>query len=77
MVQRRGGETFLEFRTPRSRREKKYFGPHPRTFVAPDQVQREVEERGGTVVHREIGRGLAPLGFENPEICRMVVRWTP
>ncbi len=76
MVQRRGGETFVEFRTPRSRREKKFFGPHQRTFVAPDQAVREIESHGGRVVHRETGRDLAPLGNENPHICRLVVRWT-
>ena len=36
MVQRRGGETFLEFRTPLSRRETKHFGAHQRTYVDPD-----------------------------------------
>jgi hypothetical protein len=77
MVQRRGGETYLEFRTPTSRREPKFFGPHTRTFVPPDTVVREIESRGGTVVHRETGRDLAPLGNENPHICRLVVRWTP
>jgi hypothetical protein len=76
MVQRRGGETFLEFRTPASRRDTKFFGPHPRTYLAPAQVVQEVEARGGTIVHREVGRGLAPLGNEDPEICRLVVRWT-
>ncbi len=35
MVQRRGGETFVEFRTPRSRGEEKFFGKRPRTFVRP------------------------------------------
>lgn len=77
MVQRRGGETYVEFRTPRSRREKKHFGAHQRTYVDPDVVAREVAAYGGTVVHREVGRDLAPLGTENPEICRLVVRWTP
>ena len=75
MVQRRGGETFLEFRTPRSRKDKKHFGAHQRTYVDPDVVAREVAAYGGTVVHRETGRDLAPLGDENPHICRMVVRW--
>jgi SAM-dependent methyltransferase len=77
MVQRRGGETFLEFRTPRSRREPKHFGAHQRTYLAPDQAVREIEAYGGHVVHREIGRDLAPLGTENSQICRLVVRWTP
>jgi SAM-dependent methyltransferase len=77
MVQRRGGETFVEFRTPRSRRERKHFGAHPRSFVAPDLAVREIEAYGGHVVRRETGRGLAPLGTEDPHICRLVVRWTP
>lgn len=76
MVQRKGGETFLEFRTPRSRRERKHFGPHQRTFLDPDQAVREIEAAGGHVVHRETGRDLAPLGEENPQIARLVVRWT-
>jgi SAM-dependent methyltransferase len=76
MVQRRGGETFVEFRTPRSRGEEKFFGKHPRTFVRPDTAVQEIEAYGGHVVHREIGRGRAPLGNEDPHICRLVVRWT-
>jgi hypothetical protein len=77
MVQRRGGETFLEFRTPASRREATFFGPHHRTYLHPDVVEREVAAYGGRVVHRETGRDLAPLGTENPQIARLVVRWTP
>lgn len=77
MVQRRGGETYLEFRTPRSRQERKHFGVHQRTYVDPDTVAREVAAYGGTVVHRETGRDLARLGSENPHIARIVVRWTP
>lgn len=76
MVQRRGGETFLEFRTPRSRREPKFFGAHQRTYLDPDVALREIDAYGGRVVHREIGRDLAPLEHENPHICRLVVRWT-
>jgi SAM-dependent methyltransferase len=76
MVQRRGGETFVEFRTPRSRKEPKFFGHHQRTYLDPDTAVREIEAYGGQVVHREIGRDLAPLGTENPQICRLVVRWS-
>jgi hypothetical protein len=76
MVQRRGGETFVEFRMPRSRGEEKFFGRHPRTFVRPQTAVREIKAHGGRVVHRETGRGLAPLGNEDPYICRLVVRWT-
>jgi hypothetical protein len=75
MLQRRGGRTFLEFRTTTSRNERAYFGDHLRTYLDPDDVVREIEERGGTVVERLVGRDLAPLGPENPEICRLVVRW--
>jgi SAM-dependent methyltransferase len=77
MVQRRGGETFVEFRTPLSRRDTKFFGPHLRTYLEPDDVVREIQSYGGRIVHRERGRDLAPLGEENPDICRLVVRWTP
>lgn len=77
MVQRRGGETFLEFRTPLSRDEPTVFGAHKRTYLQPDRVVGEIEAYGGRVVHRETGRDLAPLGSENPHICRLVVRWTP
>ena len=74
---RGGGEMFLEFRTPRSRGEKKFFGVHPRTFLSPQQVVAEIEAHGGTVVEQVVGRDLAPLGAENPHICRLVVRFTP
>ncbi|MDP2712252.1 MAG: methyltransferase domain-containing protein [Solirubrobacteraceae bacterium] len=75
MVQRRGGLTFLEFRTPRSRQEPKHFGPRKRQYPAPARVRAEIERRGGTVVEVLKGRDLAPLGKENPYICRMIVRW--
>ena len=77
MVQRRGGETFVEFRTPESASEPTYFGSHQRTYLDPDTAVREVEALGGRVVRRETGRDLARLGRENPEICRLVVRWRP
>lgn len=76
MVQRRGGETFVEFRTPQSRGEPTFFGAHQRTYLRPERVTAEIEARGGHVVHHETGRDLAPLGSENPHICRLVVRWT-
>ncbi|MGA8210681.1 MAG: methyltransferase domain-containing protein, partial [Nocardioidaceae bacterium] len=77
MVSRGGGATFVEFRTPASRGEPTFFGPHQRTWVEPDEVVREIESYGGRVVLRETGRDLAPLGKENPEMCRLVVRWRP
>lgn len=75
MVQRRGGETYLEFRTPRSRWEPKAFGQHHRTYLSPVRVAQEVEAYGGRVLHRETGRGRARLEDENPDVCRMVVSW--
>ena len=77
MVQRRGGETFLEFRTPRSRREPTYFGAHRRTFLRPQEVVRQIESHQGHVVHLETARDLASLGEENPHICRIIARWAP
>lgn len=75
LSQRRGGLTFLEFRTPRSRRDPKHFGPRRRFYPAPHRVRAEIERHGGTVVETVTGRDLAPLGDENPVICRMIVRW--
>jgi SAM-dependent methyltransferase len=75
MLQRGDGQTFVEFRTETSRHEPKHFGEHLRTYLDPDAVVREIEQYGGTVVEQVVGRGLAPLGREDPEICRLVVRW--
>ena len=72
-----GSQLYVEFRTPQSRKEPKFFGPHVRTVVSPATAVREIKSHGGTVVHRDTGRDLAPLGNENPHICRLVVRWTP
>jgi len=73
---RRGGLTFLEFRTPASRGEPTFFGEHQRTYADPDRIVGEIESHGGTVVERVEGRRLAPLGKEDPMICRLVVSWT-
>ena len=53
-----------------SRGEPTFFGAHRRTFLEPDQVVHEIESYGGHVVHRETGRDLAPLGDEDPHVCR-------
>ena len=73
---RRGGLTFLEFRTPASRSESTHFERHQRTYADPDLIVSEIEARGGTVVERVEGRGLAALGKEDPMICRLVVSWS-
>jgi hypothetical protein len=73
---RRGGLTFLEFRTSANRGKRTHFGKHGRTFARPEKIVAEIERHGGRVVEQVVGRGLAPLGKENPEICRLVVSWT-
>ena len=75
MAQRRGGLTFLEFRTHRSRGLPTVFRRQRRRLLRPDLVVREIEERGGRIVERVEGRGLAELDNEDPDVCRLVVRW--
>jgi len=76
MIQRRGGLTYLEFRTWQGTLRANAFRFHYRTLLDPSRVVAEIERHGGTVVHREEGVGLAPFETENPRICRLVVRWT-
>jgi hypothetical protein len=76
MACRSGGRTFLEFRTFRSRDEPHFFGPHVRTHARVGVIESEIAAYGGTVVDKVVGRDLAPLGEENPFICRMEVSWT-
>ena len=76
MVGRSGGHTFLEFRTDANRGHATYFGPHARTYADPDEIAAEITSYGGHVVDRVEGTDLAPLGKENPVICRMEVSWT-
>ncbi len=74
-VQRTGGLTFVEFRTSASAREPTAYPRHFRQHLAPDTVVAEIEQYGGTVVEREQGRGRAVLRAEDPDVCRLVVRW--
>lgn len=76
MAGRRGGRTFLEFRTRASRNEPMHFGRHARTWARPQDLVAEIEGAGGTVTEQVVGRGLAPLGEEDPQICRLVVTWS-
>ena len=76
MIQRRGGLTFLEFRTWQGTVRARAFPFHYRTLLDPGRVVAEIERYGGTVVHREEGRGLAAFENEDPRICRLVVRWS-
>jgi hypothetical protein len=72
MVQRRGGLTFVEFRTPANAAATPATGKL--RYLAPETAVREVEERGGTILHRETGCGLAGTP-DDPEVCRLTVRW--
>jgi hypothetical protein len=76
MIQRRGGTTYLEFRTWQGTLRATAFPFHYRTLLSPRRVMAEIESYGGSVVHRETGTGLAPFDKENPKICRLVVRWS-
>lgn len=75
MVCRSGGHTFLEFRTAKSRDEPKFFGPHIRTHARIPAIEAEITAAGGKIVEQVEGRDLAPLGEENPYVCRMEVSW--
>jgi SAM-dependent methyltransferase len=76
MVCRSGGHAFLEFRTAASKGEPTYFGPHVRTYARVPVIEAEIARHGGTVVTKTVGRNLAPLGTENPIVCRLEVSWT-
>ena len=71
-----GGRCYLEFRTLQDRALPKEFGPHFRRHLHPDRVVAEAAARGGRVVHREAGRGLSPLGAEDPHLCRLILEWS-
>lgn len=76
MIQRRGGETFLEFRTWHSVLRPSAFRYRYQALLDPERVIAEIERYGGRVAHRTEGSGLARFGKQNPRICRLVVRWT-
>ena len=75
MVQRTGGLTFLEFRTPASSGERTAYADHFRQHLDPETVVTEIRQYGGSVVERDRGRGRAVLRKEDPDVCRLVVRW--
>lgn len=75
MVLRREGHLYLEFRTPRDRLSDHHFDM-PRKFLSPRAVAKEIEARGGRVVHQESGRGRARFEEEDPYVCRMVASWS-
>lgn len=75
MLLRRGGRLFLEFRTDRDRRRPHHFRNPRRRYLSPDDVVAEIRARGGQVVDRVEGTGLAPFHDEDPHVCRLVATW--
>jgi hypothetical protein len=76
MVCRSGGHTFLEFRTVRN--QATTTPPRDsgiRTLAPVPVIEAEIAKHGGTVVTKTVGRNLAPLGRENPLVCRLEVSW--
>lgn len=72
---RSGGRLYLEFRTGEDANEPHVFGEHFRRYMSGDDVVAEVESYGGSIEHREEGRGLAVYKEEDPHVCRLVARW--
>ena len=70
-----GGLLYLEFRTGEDENQPHEFGEHFRRYLSPDQVVAEIEERGGTIEHREASHGLAVYRDEDPHVCRVVAGW--
>ena len=71
-----GGELYLEFRTGKDQGEQHLFGDdHFRVYLDPAVVVREIEERGGVVVHHEADHGFAVYKTEDPHVARIVARW--
>ena len=76
VVLRPGGSLYLEFRTGQDASTAHAFGEdHFRTYVDPDLVVAEVEERGGAVTHLATGTGMAVYKTEDPHVARLVARW--
>lgn len=72
-----GGDLHLEFRTGQDAGERHLFGDdHFRVYLDPAVVVREIEQRGGTIVHSEAGHGLAVYKTEDPHVARIVARWS-
>ncbi len=76
MSLRRGGLLFAEFRTDRDAELSHVFPARGRSFLDPDEVAREIEASGGRIVSRMQGQGLAVLGSEDPDVCRLVAAWS-
>lgn len=75
MVLRGDGLGFFEFRTHRDATLPHHHHDHFRKFLEPDQVCSEIEAAGGLIEARVEGTGLSPYGDEDPDLCRLRVRW--
>jgi hypothetical protein len=75
MATRGGGRLYLEYRADPDSADDYVYGDHNRYPVRPDVVTAELVGVGATIVEQVEGRGFAPLGGEDPYMCRMVVEW--
>jgi hypothetical protein len=70
------GELYVEFRTGKDAGQKHLFGDdHYRTYLDPQTVVSEIEERGGEVMVLEQGHGMAVYKSEDPHVARIVASW--
>lgn len=70
-----GGRLYLEFRTHLDEGSYHEFGEHFRHYLDPEMIMDEIDSRGGGIVDRQEGYGLAPLRQEDPHMCRLVAEW--
>ena len=71
--ERAGRELFVEFRTGKDEGMKHIFGDdHYRTYLDPESVVDEVEERGGRVKTLDQGHGRAVYKSEDPHVARVL-----
>jgi len=75
MSLRSGGRLFLEFRTTADADLPHHFTQGGRQFLDPDEVVAQIEARGGRILDRQEGQGLAPFDEEDPQVCRLVATW--
>lgn len=68
-----GAELFVEFRTGKDKGMKHIFGDdHYRTYLDPESVVIEIEERGGRVTTLDQGHGRAVYKSEDPHVARVL-----
>jgi hypothetical protein len=66
-------ELYLEFRTGKDQGQTHLFGDdHFRTYLQPESVVAEIEQRGGTVTTFDQGHGMAVYKSEDPHVARIV-----